>query len=72
MLIIPSFKKEIGQRCPKCYSGNLRLRKSKFGYFLGCSKYPQCLYKVSEKMIDKHKDFNKIRRKLEKKLKRFE
>ncbi len=30
--------------CPKCEEGKLVLRKSVYGSFLGCSKYPKCRY----------------------------
>ena len=30
-------------RCPKC-GHRLYKRKSKYGYFLGCSNYPKCKY----------------------------
>lgn len=39
-----------GGKCPSCYSsdnpknGILKKRKSKFGWFLGCSRYPLCKY----------------------------
>lgn len=31
-----------GKQCPECNEGELMLRKSKRGYFLGCSRYPKC------------------------------
>ena len=31
--------------CPECKEGILGLRNSKFGSFIGCSKYPDCNYK---------------------------
>ncbi len=36
--------------CPKCGEGKLVLRKSVYGSFLGCSRYPKCRYteKLSE------------------------
>jgi DNA topoisomerase-1 len=30
--------------CPKCKAGVLVPRQSKFGFFLGCSKFPTCDY----------------------------
>lgn len=30
--------------CPQCKTGNLGLRLSKFGAFIGCSAYPECKY----------------------------
>ncbi len=38
-------KKSLG-RCPKC-EGNLVLRKSRFGYFVGCDNYPDCRFTIS-------------------------
>lgn len=35
-------QKSSSQPCPKCGDGFLVLRTSKYGPFLGCSKYPQC------------------------------
>ena len=29
------------QKCPKC-GGEMKTRKSRFGFFLGCAKYPEC------------------------------
>jgi DNA topoisomerase I len=31
-------------KCPKCSEGNLVLRKSIYGSFYGCSKYPKCKF----------------------------
>ena len=69
MLIANCLRKEIDKKCPKCYVGYLKLRKSKYGWFLGCSKYPQCLYKVSEYSIKEYKKFKKTRGQIEIKLK---
>ena len=30
-------------KCPEC-GGELKLRKSRFGYFLGCANYPKCRF----------------------------
>jgi DNA topoisomerase-1 len=30
--------------CPKCENGQLQIKNSKFGAFIGCSKYPDCTY----------------------------
>lgn len=32
--------------CPKCGTGHLGLKLSRFGAFLGCSHYPDCTYRV--------------------------
>jgi DNA topoisomerase-1 len=29
-------------KCNKCAEGELRIRRSRFGFFVGCSKYPEC------------------------------
>ncbi len=31
-----------GKKCPTCAQGELLVRRGKFGYFLGCSRYPEC------------------------------
>jgi len=31
-----------GKPCPKCGQGQLMLRKSMYGLFLGCNRYPEC------------------------------
>lgn len=31
-----------GKPCPKCNEGKLKLRKSMYGMFLGCDRYPDC------------------------------
>ena len=33
-----------GAACSKCKDGKLVLRKSIYGKFLGCSKFPKCRY----------------------------
>lgn len=40
---------KVGQRCPKCNEGELKLRSSKFGKFYACSCYPKCDYHESIK-----------------------
>ncbi|MBW2975148.1 topoisomerase DNA-binding C4 zinc finger domain-containing protein [Candidatus Woesearchaeota archaeon] len=37
-------KGKIERKCPKCKVGNIVLRKSIYGSFLGCSAYPKCRY----------------------------
>lgn len=36
--------KDEGKECPKCKSGKLVLRKSVYGAFLACNKFPKCRY----------------------------
>lgn len=43
----------IGDFCPSCQIGVLRVRGGKFGKFLGCDRFPQCCY------VDKTVKFNK-------------
>lgn len=33
--------------CPKCGEGRLGLKLSRYGAFLGCSRYPECTYRVA-------------------------
>ncbi len=46
-------KGEIKRKCPKCNDGNIVLRSSIYGKFLGCSLYPKCRYteKIENKSI---------------------
>ena len=37
------------RKCPKCSDGSINLKLSKFGAFLGCSKYPECKFTSSLK-----------------------
>tara|TARA_Y100000034_G_scaffold22546_2_gene25996 strand:- start:1031 stop:3310 length:2280 start_codon:yes stop_codon:yes gene_type:complete len=49
-------KKEIkkvektGRKCPKCGKGDLVVRKSVYGTFLACNKFPKCRY--TESLVD--------------------
>ena len=36
---------ETDQECPECHEGRLVLKASRFGPFLGCSRYPKCKYR---------------------------
>ena len=40
----PSMAQSTGRSCPKCKTGELLLRKGKFGEFYGCSGFPTCKY----------------------------
>ena len=40
----PSTAQPTGRSCPKCKTGELLLRKGKFGEFYGCSGFPTCKY----------------------------
>lgn len=33
-----------GERCPECGEGELVVRRSRYGEFVGCSRYPDCRY----------------------------
>lgn len=35
---------ETNETCPGCQEGKLVKRRSRYGYFLGCSRYPECKY----------------------------
>jgi len=41
---INELKKEEGKKCPKCGEGTLVLRKSAYGNFIACDKFPKCKY----------------------------
>jgi len=45
-----------GIKCHKCKTGELVIRKSKRGPFLGCNKFPRCRTIVSAKGIDRLKE----------------
>ncbi|MBI2653460.1 DNA topoisomerase I [Candidatus Woesearchaeota archaeon] len=47
-------KGEIHRKCPKCKEGDIVLRGSIYGRFLGCSKYPKCRY--TEKLENNSSD----------------
>lgn len=36
-----------GEKCPECGQGELVLRRSKFGKFYACNRFPDCTYKKS-------------------------
>ena len=40
----PSTAEPTGRACPRCKTGELLLRKGKFGEFYGCSGFPTCKY----------------------------
>jgi DNA topoisomerase-1 len=41
-----------GEKCPKCSEGELVLRKSVYGHFAACNKFPKCRYIVKRKKDD--------------------
>ncbi|PKL50243.1 MAG: type I DNA topoisomerase [Planctomycetes bacterium HGW-Planctomycetes-1] len=45
-----------GLKCYKCKEGELVIRQSKKGPFLGCNKFPRCRTIISIKNLDKLKD----------------
>jgi DNA topoisomerase-1 len=45
-----------GIKCHKCKSGELVVRKSKRGPFLGCNRFPKCRTIVSTKSLDRLKE----------------
>ena len=53
---------EVNRQCPKCSEGELSLKTSRNGAFVGCSEYPDCKYtrsfgtsekKIEEKILGK-------------------
>lgn len=46
--------KEEGMTCPVCKEGKMVLRKSFYGEFLGCNKYPECktMMKIHQGKVD--------------------
>src|SRR5207302_2649627 len=38
---------DTGEVCPECGEGHLVLKASRFGPFKGCSRYPQCKYRLA-------------------------
>lgn len=36
-----------GEKCPECKEGDIVLRRSKFGKFYACNRFPECTYKKS-------------------------
>ncbi len=45
-----------GVRCYKCKEGELVIRKSKRGPFLGCNRFPRCRTIVNAKALDRLKE----------------
>ena len=45
---------EVKRKCPKCSEGDVVLRRSIYGQFYGCSKYPKC--KFTEKILVKKEE----------------
>lgn len=43
---------QIGQGCPVCEHGHLIVKKGRFGFFIGCDKYPACKHieKIEKKI----------------------
>jgi ssDNA-binding Zn-finger/Zn-ribbon topoisomerase 1 len=35
---------EIKGKCPKCKEGNQMLRKSMYGAFIACDRFPKCFF----------------------------
>ncbi len=46
-----------GRKCPKCQLGDLVVRKSVYGTFLACNKFPKCRY--TESLVDNDNKFGK-------------
>jgi len=43
------YKPKAGDLCHYCNKGNFVMRESRYGAFLGCSRFPQCVGKVNLK-----------------------
>ena len=52
-----NFNNTVNKICPKC-GGNLKIAKSEFGEFYGCSNYPQCDFKASIKVQSQKSNHN--------------
>jgi DNA topoisomerase-1 len=48
-----------GIKCYKCKTGELVIRQSKKGPFLGCNKFPKCRTIISHKELDRLKEMQK-------------
>jgi DNA topoisomerase-1 len=44
MLLFPIKDGKTDRTCPACNKGQLSLKPGKFGFFVGCSNYPECKY----------------------------
>ena len=42
---------KVGRRCPSCEDGELVIKHSRYGKFIGCSKYPDC--KHTERYLER-------------------
>ena len=38
------FEIGVGSDCPHCKTGSINLKRSKYGEFFGCSRYPSCAF----------------------------
>lgn len=52
---------KLEKTCPKCKDGKLVVRKSIYGAFLGCNKYPKCRY--TEKLEEKEPTIKELEKK---------
>ena len=52
-------KRIVEEECPKCKEGILIVRKSVYGHFLACSKFPKCRYTQNIKDGPLKEDFKK-------------
>lgn len=46
------FKDHPDRTCPQCHEGKMELKLSKFGAFLGCSRYPECQHRIPLRASD--------------------
>ena len=45
----------VGTACPACGTGKLAQRRSRFGYFLGCDRYPECRFIPKPEVPEEHR-----------------
>ncbi len=49
----------VEEECPKCKQGQLVVKKSLYGHFLACNRFPKCRYTKNIKDIPLKEDFEK-------------
>ncbi len=59
---------EEGRKCPKCKEGDLVLRKSVYGHFVACGRFPKCFFTEKKKKEDDKDTPKKADAKIEKKV----
>ena len=49
-------EKQNARKCPECETGQLSLKTSRYGAFIGCSNYPECKFTRPFNTTSHHKD----------------